>query len=78
MISSMVVSVVPADNEVTFSVGASTGELRANGTLDRETTSRYIITVNVSYGSIIRITTTYLVSGRHLQAVLPPVLVRVL
>ena len=41
--------VIPADNEITFSVGRSTGELRANGTLDRETISRYLITIDVSY-----------------------------
>lgn len=41
-------TVIPANNDITFFVGLTSGLLRVNGTLDRETLSRYIVTVDVS------------------------------
>ena len=43
------ISVVPPNNDVTFSVGLTSGELSVNGSLDRETVSRYFVTVNVGF-----------------------------
>ena len=40
--------VVPRNEEVTFFVGLTSGELSVNGTFDRETVSRYFVTVDVS------------------------------
>ncbi len=44
----IIFSVSPADDAVTFSVGPLTGEVSANGTVDREAISRYLVIVNVS------------------------------
>ena len=44
-------SVSPANDDVTFSIGRSSGELSVSGTLDREALSRYFLTVDVSPAS---------------------------
>lgn len=37
--------VIPASDDITFSIGRSTGVLSVNGTADRETHSRYLVQV---------------------------------
>ena len=41
-------AVFPSSDDVTFSIDQSSGQLSVNGSLDRETLSRYLVTVNVS------------------------------
>ena len=41
-------SVSPVNDDVSFSIGRSSGELSVSGTLDREALSRYFLTVDVS------------------------------
>ena len=40
--------VSPTNDDVMFSVNELTGEVFVNGTLDRETSSRYLVIVDVS------------------------------
>lgn len=40
--------VSPPHNDVMFSVGRTSGVVEVNGTLNREASSRYLVTVNVS------------------------------
>lgn len=40
--------VIPTNDDAFFSIDQTSGELTVSGTLDRETISRYIVTVNVS------------------------------
>lgn len=39
---------LPANDDVTFTIGQTTGELVVSGTIDRESISRYFVTVDVS------------------------------
>ena len=41
-------SVIPPNSDVTFMAGSTSGVITVNGTLDRETLSRYIVQVSVS------------------------------
>lgn len=43
----IIIIVIPANDDVTFSVGQTTGVLMVTGSLDRETQSRYLVTVDV-------------------------------
>lgn len=45
---SLLLLVFPPNDDISFSIGRTSGELAVSGTLDRETLSRYIITVDVS------------------------------
>ena len=56
----------PFNNNLRFSVGRSSGNLTVNGTIDRETFSRYFVTISVSSYYII-----YTVTGTDPGNIIP-------